>query len=153
MPCLLQSLRSVRFCWIFDGLCPSPKFLSPPTNCLKHYKVPYQTHPTQPTLSSVNICITEFCANFYISFSSLFSTRFTTFFPTVFSPGELKNQFYKIVRPLHLLHLDRYQTCLSDEIGLKQSILNRTYPTFETPRNRNSQSNSSSSYLQFFTQI
>lgn len=110
--------------------------------------------PIRPNLplSSVNICITECCANFYQSFSFFtilnpFHNHF--FYTTVFSPGELKKQF----RPLHLLHLDLYQTCLSNEIGLKQSILNRTYPTYETPRNRNSQYNSSSSYLQFFNQI
>lgn len=87
--------------------------------------------PIRPNLplSSVNICITEFCANFYKSFSFFtilnpFHNHF--FFTTVFSPGELKKQF----RPLHLLHLDLYQTCLSNEIGLKQSILNRTYPTY-----------------------
>lgn len=87
--------------------------------------------PIRPNLplSSVNICITECCANFYKSFSfftilNLFHNHF--FYTTVFSPGELKKQF----RPLHLLHLDLYQTCLSNEIGLKQSILNRTYPTY-----------------------
>lgn len=60
--------------------------------------------PIRPNLplSSVNICITEFCANFYKSLSFFtilnpFHNHF--FFTTVFSPGELKKQFYKIVRP------------------------------------------------------
>lgn len=150
LACCSLSGRSDFAAYLMDSVPVRNSFLHLQTvlNIIK-----YPIRPIQPTLpfSSVNICITEFCTNFYISFSFFtilnpFHNHF--FLTTVFSPGELKKQFYKIVRPLHLLHLDRYHTCLSDEIGLKQSILNRTYPTYETPRN--SQSNSS---LHFFTQI
>lgn len=151
LACCSLSGRSDFTAYLTDSVPVRNSFLHLQTvlNVIK-----YLNRPIRPTLpfSSVNICITEFCANFYISFSffTILNPFHNHFFNNSVQPRWAKKQFYKIVRPLHLLHLDRYQTCLSDEIGLKQSILNRTYPTYETPRNRNSQSNSS---LHFFTQI
>ena len=64
--CLVcYSHRSTRYCCIFDGLCASQNFLSPPTNCL----ITYLIRPINfPQFSKNQLYwMTEFCANFYIS--------------------------------------------------------------------------------------
>lgn len=76
---------SAGLCCIFDGLCVSQKFLSPPINCLIRYLIRLINFPIFSKI--LHYRKTEFSANIHIHFKPLISSIFSTRWPNIFTTG------------------------------------------------------------------